>query len=116
MEKLSNKEIVKILKDAKIIYINYIHFDKFNKKNIGLCYCIANAYKNKYNRIILYDDIKYIIPKFNKKFFNIKSYYCYWWLIKDYTSRIDALNKLIFYYKYKAPIYDFINKIKCIFK
>lgn len=116
MKQLSNKEIVNLLKEAKIIYLNYIKSDKFNKEAIGLCYCIANAYNNKYNKSILYDNIKYIIPKFNKEFFNIKTYYCYWWPIFNTESRIKAFDKLIFYYKYKAPVYDIINKIKSIFK
>ncbi len=109
MKMLSNKERVEILKDAKLLYIKYIN-DKSVKIPIGLCYCINEIYRNKYNAQLIYTCIKYIIPKFNKRFFNIKNKHPYWWPLEDNASRIKALDKLIFYYKYKAPIYDFINK------
>lgn len=122
MKKLSNNEIIEILKRAKSLYIKYVN-DVNVKIPIGLCYCIREAYINKYNKELLYHNIKYIIPKFNRKFFKIEDKYCYrkhdygyWWRISYTEPRIKALDKLIFYYKYKAPIYDIINKIKSIFK
>ena len=117
MKQLSNKEIVELLKEAKILYIIYAKSDIYYRVIRGLCYCITKSYKKKYNKYLYYDEIIYIIPKFTKEFCNAEpNMDVYWWKPYDAESRIKAFDKLIFYYKYKAPVYDIINKIKSIFK
>ena len=47
-------------------------------------------------------EIKYYIPKFDRKFLNAKYYSGgWWWDITDHRSRFIAFEKLLTYYKEK---------------
>ena len=107
MRRLNNKEIVDVLIEAKRILINA---DVFH----GLCYCISNAYYRKYD-YLCYEDIKKIIPKFNVDFLNARRR-CdgYWWTYNDINSRIEALDKLIKYYRRRSLFYIIIDKINSL--
>lgn len=106
MKKLSNKEIIYLLEQAKNDYIN-------SKYPLGMCNAIANAYLRIYNDSLDYDNIAHIIPKFNIEFLNgVLHSFGYWWLLNDYKSRIKAFDKLIKYYKHNA----ISHRIKFYFK
>lgn len=107
--KLKNKEIIYLLETAKNIYVN-------NRFYTGMCSAISNAYRRIYNNGLHYNDIKYIIPKFNIEFLNgVFNSFGYWWLLHDRKSRIQAFDKLIKYYKHNAISYriKFYIKLYC---
>ena len=85
------KKIYKILIDARHIYSENIA----NKRYLGMCSCIMNAYENK-NIFIPIKDIKKHIPEFNRTFCNANNITeDYWWELSDVEPRIKAFNKLI---------------------
>lgn len=108
MEKLSNKEIVTLLKVAKA---NYIYDIKNTSAREGLCYYIVRAAHQIYDRRILCYEIPILIPNFNLIFCKGNKG-VYWWPKCDTESRINAFNKLIEYYSCN----NIIDKIKFYIK
>ena len=106
-KKLTNKEILNVLYKAK---------DIFNNQHEALCFCISEAYINIYQKDIKWNDVPNIIPKFNRKFLNVKHYGNYWWDIDDINSRNQALDKLIEYYSCNTIKDKFKFYIKYYFK
>ena len=108
MKKLSNNEIVTLLRVAKT---NYIYDIENNSILEGLCYYIIRAFHQIYDKYITYCDIPILIPNFNPIFCKGDNA-TYWWAIYDTESRINAFNKLIKYYKHNTISY----RIKFYFK
>lgn len=108
MKKLSNKEIVTLLRVAKT---NYIYDIENNLPQEGLCYYIIQASYQIYNRFITCYDIPILIPNFNPIFCKGDNA-TYWWPIYDTESRINAFNKLIEHYSCN----NIISKIKFYIK
>lgn len=101
--------ILDVIKKAKINYYKY--------KGTGMCTHLYDAIEScKYLNINEYKDkcvnddfniIKFFIPEFNRKFFNInKDNICYWWPRYDTESRLKAFDKLINLYEEKLKIYN----------
>ena len=108
MKKLSNKEIVILLRITKVNYINDI---KTNLIREGLCHYISETFYQIYDKDIMYVDIQTLIPKFNHIFCKGDSA-VYWWPTYYTESRIKALDKLIEYYSCN----NIIDKIKFYIK
>ena len=108
MKKLSNKEIVTLLRVTKT---NYIYDIKNTLTREGLCYYIVMTFHQIYDRYIICIDIPILIPKFNPIFCKGNNT-VYWWSMHDTKSRIQALDKLIEYYSCN----NIIDKIKFYIK
>lgn len=108
MKKLSNVEIVILLRVAKV---NYIYDIKNTSTREGLCYYIIRAFHQIYDKYITYVDIPILISNFNPIFCKGDNA-IFWWPIYDIKSRINAFNKLIEYYSCN----NFIDKIKFYIK
>ena len=69
----------------------------------GLCYYLVTSIKNILGKTFAYSEIMTVIPEFNPKTFNVNKETTsgYWWKLKDFGSRLDALNTLIEIYKKK---------------
>lgn len=69
----------------------------------GLCYYLAISVNNVLGKTVTYSEINTIIPEFNLKTFNVNKETTsgYWWKLKDFRSRTNALNTLIEIYKNK---------------
>lgn len=111
MKKLSNKQIVTLLRVAKV---NYIYDIKNTSTREGLCYYIIRAFHQIYDEYITCVDIPTLIPNFNTIFCKGNNT-VYWWPICDTESRIKAFDKLIKYYKHNAISYRimFYFKLYC---
>ena len=108
MRKLSNEEIVILLRIART---NYIYDIKNTSIQEGLCYYIIIAFHQIYDKYITCVDIPILISNFNPIFCKGNNT-VYWWPIYDTESRIKALDALIKYYKHNAISY----RIKFYFK
>ena len=98
--KLTNLEILEILKYAKDCYVKLTPYD-----HKGMCICVYFALLYKYGMDFSYPDIDNLIPEFNPDFLDGKiNAQNYWWNIFDKESRIAAFDTLINTYDKKQWI------------
>lgn len=103
---MENREILKVLKYAKKLYINYVEQGIY----FGLCDIFFEAFKEKTNKdVCRYSDTVKYIPEFSPEFFGLKihhgpylKYSLNWWEITDTEPRIIAFDMLIEIYKQKV--------------
>ena len=100
-KKLSNKELLQLLKDSKQLFID-------NPSYMGMCHCIGLVYDGKtYGSTEHSQDefIKELIPEFTREFLQApkeRNSYAFWWKTMDEKgkqARLDAFDKLIKVYE-----------------
>ena len=91
-----NRELYAIILASKYHYISKY---KDGYKH-GLCLSFICVFTEFYGSISMCE-IKKLIPELNRKFFNISHTCSFWWDLDDYSSRINAFNKLLECYKNK---------------
>ena len=94
--KIEKSNVLKVLRVAKEYYMDARNLGK----DLGMCYCINYAFcRLGLHPDVMYDDIPYIIPEFNRKFLSkndtLEYANWYWWEICDFESRLKAFDKLI---------------------
>lgn len=98
-----NQQLRLILR-AKEVYLRWIIASRNRNITIGLCYSFNIAAGQEG----IVEPVYEVIPEYNPVYLNAKYKRPnpYWWPIKDATSRLDALDKLIELYKIRAKRID----------
>lgn len=93
---LGNKQILKIIREAKDSYVNDKGFPT------GMCWHLKLALYNNGINVAYNKEIPKYIPMFVPEFFGLHvdvPYDYHWWILSDKESRIKAFDKLIKYYE-----------------